>query len=132
MGSAAAWVCHAAAYGCLLVYFGRSLRAGSEPVVTAFARRMRTTMPLRVMRYTRRVTQAWCIFFAAQLIVSAALLVWASPGVWSGFVTVLNLPLLAGMVLAEFGCRLVLFRREQRTGLLATLAGMRLLRGSRP
>ena len=132
IGSAAGGMCHAAAYGCLLVYFAWSLRAGSEPVVTRFARRMRATMPLKVIRYTRCVTQAWCVFFAGQLIASAALLAWASPGVWSGFVTLLNLPLLAGMILAEFGCRLMLFRREQRTGLLATLSGVRLLRGSRP
>jgi hypothetical protein len=33
------------------------------------------------------------------------------------------------MVLAEFGVRMVLFRNEQRTGLLDTLAAMRHRRG---
>jgi uncharacterized membrane protein len=77
------------------------------------------------LRYTRQVTVAWCIFFAAQLAVSAGLLVLAPRPVWASFITLLNMPLVVTMVLAEFGLRMVLFRYEQRTGLLGTLAAMR-------
>jgi uncharacterized membrane protein len=124
-GSAIAGGCHAVAYISLLLWFATSLRPDHEPVVTSLARRVRRTMPDKVLRYTRHVTVAWCIFFAAQLAVSAGLLLLAPHAVWAGFVTLLNMPLVATMVLAEFGVRMILFRYEQRTGLLGTLAAMR-------
>jgi uncharacterized membrane protein len=117
--------CHAAAYLGLLTWFATSLRPNREPVVTVLARRVRRTMPDKVVRYTRRVTIAWCVFFASQLIFSLGLLLLAPETVWSAFVNVLNLPLLAAMVLAEFGCRLILFRHEPRTGLIDTISAMR-------
>jgi uncharacterized membrane protein len=117
--------CHAIAYSGLLIWFGASLRGGREPVITGFARRLRKIMPDKVVRYTRRVTAAWCVFFSAQLAASATLLVVAPLLVWSAFVNLLNLPLVATMVLAEFGCRLILFRHEPHTGLIATLSAVR-------
>jgi uncharacterized membrane protein len=130
-------VCHAAVYTVLLSWFVLSLRPAAsgrpqrEPVVTALARRMRRTMPDPVVRYTRRVTIAWCVFFAAQLAMSAGLLTAAPPSVWASFISVWSVPLIAAMVLAEFACRSILMRHEQRTGLIATLAGMRHI-GSAP
>jgi uncharacterized membrane protein len=129
VGLAVAGICHAAAYSGLLIWFTGSLRPNCEPAVTGFARQMRRTMPVEVIRYTRRVTIAWCIFFAAQLTISAVLLAGAPRATWASFVSLLNLPLIVAMILAEFGCRLVLFRHEQRTGLIATLAGLRHIRG---
>jgi uncharacterized membrane protein len=120
-------ICHAAAYTCLLIWFAASSRPNREPVVTGFARKLRQTMPPTVVRYTRLVTIAWSIFFAAQLAVSAALLLAAPTRVWSAFVNLWNLPLVVAMILAEFGCRWFLFRHEPHTGLLATLAGIRRL-----
>jgi uncharacterized membrane protein len=121
-------ICHAGAYTALLIWFASSLRRGREPVVTGFARQMRQTMPIAVVRYTRHVTVAWCAFFAAQLGASAVLLAGAPIGVWSSFVSVWNFPLVMAMILAEFACRLLVIRREPRTGLIATLAGMRQVR----
>lgn len=128
VGPALGGICHAAAYVCLLTWFASSLQPGREPVVTGVARQMRSSMPETVVRYTRHVTIAWCVFFAAQLVTSAALLTMAPVAVWSPFVNVLNFPLVLGMILAEFGVRLFRFRREQRTGLFATLAAMRHVR----
>jgi uncharacterized membrane protein len=122
-------LCHAAAYAGLLAWFGASLRRGREPIVTGFARQMRRTMPATVVRYTSHVTVAWSVFFAAQLVASAALLAWAPIAVWSSFVSVWNFPLVMAMILAEFACRLLVMRREPRTGLIATLAGMRRISG---
>lgn len=125
VGLASAGLCHAMAYGSLLVWFGLSLRSGGEPAVTRFARRMRRTMPDKVVRYTRYVTIAWCVFFATQIGTSATLLAFAPRETWSSFVNLWNLPLVGAMFLIEFGCRLLLFRRETRTGLFATLSGLR-------
>jgi uncharacterized membrane protein len=129
VGLAPGGICHAAAYSSLLIWFTRSLRPDREPVVTGFARRIRRTMPVEVVRYTRRVTIAWCVFFAAQLGMSAALLAVAPEAIWPAFVNLLNLPLIVAMVLAEFGCRLLVFRGEPHTSLIATLAGLRHIRG---
>jgi uncharacterized membrane protein len=128
-GFAVGGIWHAAAYSSLLIWFARSLRPDRESVVTGFARRIRRTMPVEVVRYTRRVTIAWCVFFAAQLSMSAALLAVAPEAIWPAFVTLLNLPLIVAMILAESGCRLLVFRGEPHTGLIATLAGLRHIRG---
>jgi uncharacterized membrane protein len=124
-GLAVAGCCHAAAYLSLLAWFAMSLRSGRQPVVTSFARRVRRTMPDKVVRYTRQVTIAWCVFFAGQLTVSLGLLLLAPMTVWSIFVNLLNLPLLVAMALAEFGYRRVLFRHEPHTSLIDTLSGLR-------
>jgi uncharacterized membrane protein len=129
VGLAIGGLCHAVAYCGLLIWFAGSLRPDREPIVTGLARRMRRTMPVKVVRYTRHVTIAWCIFFAAQLGTSAGLLALAPQAVWWSFVNLLNLPLIIAMILAEFGCRSLLIRQEHRTGLIATLAGLRHIRG---
>jgi uncharacterized membrane protein len=129
-GLAAAGGCHAVAYTSLLIWFGTSLRSNREPLVSSFARRIRQTMPEKVVRYTRQVTIAWCLFFAGQLAVSAALLLLAPASVWSAFVTLLNLPLLAAMVLGEFGVRVVLFRHEPHSSLLGTVSAWRQARAA--
>ena len=126
---AIAWIaggaCHAVVYLGLLCWFSASLLPEREPLVTTMARRVRRTMPDRVVRYTRYVTVAWCVFFAAQLLASATLLLMAPEAVWSAFVTWCNVPLVAVMALGEFGVRFVLFRHEPRTSLLDTIAAMR-------
>jgi len=116
---------HAGAYLLLFTWFAGSLRRGREPVVTSLARRIRSSMPDTVVRYTRQVTIAWSVFFAAQIGTSTAFLLLAPRPVWSTFVTVLNLPLLATMTVVEFGVRSWLFRHAPRTGLRRTLTAMR-------
>jgi len=54
------------------------------------------------VRYTRRVTWAWCWFFLAQLVGSFTLLLLAPLSVWSLFVNVCNLPLIGVMLCAEY------------------------------
>lgn len=125
VGLAMTGSCHGIVYISLLTCFAMSLRPNREPVVTGFARRIRLTMPDKVVRYTRQVTIAWCAFFAAQIVLSAVLLLVAPAAVWFAFVNLLNMPLVAAMILAEFGCRRILFRHEPRTSLSETLSAMR-------
>ena len=102
-GLAAAYgIPHAVIYASLLWLFGHTLRHGVEPLVTRLARRVHGTLPPEMAAYTRRVTVAWCIFFTAQLAVSALLFSFASLSIWSLFVNVLNLPLLALMFAGEY------------------------------
>src|SRR5687767_3680733 len=84
---------HAAINLFLLWVFGRTLRGGREPLITAFARRIHGDVPPDMEPYTRGVTAAWCLFFAIQVLLSALLLAVAPLHVWSLFVNVLSLPL---------------------------------------
>ena len=107
LGLAAAYgIPHAATNLFLLVFFGRTLLAGREPLITRLARRVHGgTLAPAMEAYTRRVTILWCAFFAAQMILSALLFQFASLNAWSLFINVLNLPLVALMFVAEYAYR---------------------------
>jgi len=110
-GSAALYgVPHAAAYLFLLWLFGRTLRDGREPLITRLARHGRGSLPPAMETYTRRLTIAWCVFFAAQLALSALLLHLGWLESWSLFINVLNLPLVALMFAADYLYRVARYR----------------------
>lgn len=101
---------HAAAYLFMLWLFGRTLVHGQEPLITRLSRQVRGTLPAAMESYTRRLTLAWCIFFAAQLATSALLLRFASPETWSLFINVLNFPLVGLMFVGDYLYRMVRYR----------------------
>lgn len=102
-GLAAAYgIPHAAIYLFLLWLFGRTLMPWKEPLITRLARRVHGVLQPDLEAYTRRLTIAWCGFFVAQLMISALLFEFASPGTWSVFINLLNFPLLALMFAGEY------------------------------
>ncbi|OXY81028.1 hypothetical protein [Oceanimonas doudoroffii] len=66
----------------LLLVFGGSL-FGSRTVIERLARLREPDLPPEGVAYTRKVTQAWCVFFALNGAVSAGTMLWASPAVWA-------------------------------------------------
>jgi uncharacterized membrane protein len=94
-----------ASFALFLWFFGRTLRGGREPLVTAIARFMHGTIGPNVERYTRRVTAAWCVFFAAMAAASIALAAFAPVAVWSFFSNVLSYPLVGLMFAGEYAIR---------------------------
>jgi uncharacterized membrane protein len=96
---------HALAYLSLLTVFGASLAPGRKPIITVLAEASRGTLPPAVLVYTRRVTWAWCLFCVGQLSVSLLLLLFAPVTLWSEFINLCNLPLLATMFCGEFAWR---------------------------
>jgi uncharacterized membrane protein len=100
---------HAVINLAVLIVFGKTLRPGREPLVTSFARRVHGTLLPHIEAYTRRVTQAWCIFFASQVLVSAILFMSASLSTWSLFINVLSSPSIVLMFVAEYLYRIVRF-----------------------
>lgn len=110
--AAAAGIMHAAAYAFLLWFFGRTLRTGSEPLITRVARSLRGPLPPQKASFTRGMTVAWCVFFGAQLLGSALLLAFAPFDAWSVFVNVLDLPLVVVMFVAMHAYRGVRFPDE--------------------
>lgn len=96
---------HAIAYISVLTIFALSLLPRRKAIVTIFAERSRGELSPEVVRYTRRVTWAWCAFCVFQLLGSLLLMVFAPVQVWSAFVNVFNLPLLVIMFCGEFAWR---------------------------
>jgi uncharacterized membrane protein len=101
---------HALAYAALLAGFGVSLLPGHVPILTRVVVSVRGPLPRGLMIHTRRVTEAWCVFFAAQLVISLGLYIWAPLEVWSFFVNVLNIPLVLLMFGIEYAYRVYRFR----------------------
>ncbi len=89
----------------LLLLFARTLLPDHTPLITALATVARSQLPPHVARYTRRVTQAWTLFFAYMSIELVLLAAFAPLDVWSLFANGLNY-LFAGLLfLGEYGLR---------------------------
>lgn len=70
--------------GMMLTIFGMSLRTGM-PVVERLARLRHPDLPPDGVRYTRNVTRAWCLFFAVNGTIAAALAAWAPWRWWVAY-----------------------------------------------
>jgi len=112
---------HAAIYCFLLWLFGHTLLHDSEPLITRVARRVHGVLTPEIEAYTRRVTQAWCCFFAAQIIVSGLLLAFAPLEIWSLFAGVLNFPLVVLMFLGEYLYRVMRYPDHPRTSIASAV-----------
>ncbi|HEY1503262.1 MAG TPA: hypothetical protein VGF92_03125 [Stellaceae bacterium] len=115
-------VTHWIIYGGLFLTFAVTLRPGREALLTFMARKLHGTISEEVRIYTRQVTYAWCAFFATQLLTSIALFVFAPLVVWSFFVNILDIPLVATMFVAEYLFRLHWLRNPPRHSLSAILS----------
>ena len=96
--------------------FASTLRAGSEPLITRFARAERGDMPADLARYTRTLTWIWVAFFALMAAISLSLAVAASPGAWSLFTNVVNYLLVLLMFVLEYGYRRIRYRHHRHPG----------------
>lgn len=110
---------HAGGNLVLAIVFGRTLAPGHEPLCTRFARIMHGgVLPPRVGEYTRRLTAAWTIFFAALCATSTALYFGGWLEAWSLFATMLSPVLVALMFAVEYAVRLRALPGVERVGLL--------------
>jgi uncharacterized membrane protein len=104
-------------WGGLMVLFGASLRPGRTPLCSQMADLVHGPLSEPERRYTRRVTQAWCLFFGGVGTVGVALFFLAPAHVWSAFNNLWTLPLVAAMFLAEYAARLVTLPQTAHVGL---------------
>jgi uncharacterized membrane protein len=102
----------------MLWVFGRTLRHHREPLITGFARRVHGTLPPYIEAYTRRVTLMWCVFFVCQVVVSSTLFVFATLDVWSLFVNMSSLPLVALMFVCEYVYRVIRYPAYKHASIL--------------
>lgn len=122
---------HLGVHLALAAWFGGSLAAGHEPVVTAMARLIAPTpISPRVRRYTRGVTQAWTWFFLGNALVSTALFIWAPVAVWSVHANLLTGPLIALFFGAEMAIRRHVLPPSDRPSLADMLRAYRARRGA--
>ena len=126
LGLAASYgVPHAVTYLALLWAFARTLFRGRVPLITKLARVVHGTLAPEIEGYTRRITLAWCIFFAAQVICSTLLFEFASLEAFSLFVNVLSLPLVVLMFACEYAYRVTRYPGIPRATVAQTLHAVR-------
>jgi len=92
-----------------LAAFGISLTTPMS-MVERMARLREPDLPPEGVRYTRRVTQAWCVFFVINGSIALATSLWASEAVWSLYNGVIAYGLMGMM----FGGELLLRRRMRK------------------
>lgn len=96
---------HVVMFVALGAWFGLSLRPGRDALVSRFARLAEGPLSPAGIGYTRRVTLAWTLFFAAVAATSVALFFLAPLELWSTFANLLTLPLVGAMFVAEYTVR---------------------------
>ena len=75
-----------AAFAFMAYFFGRTLRAGREPLIHRIARKDDSDLPADVARYTRRLTQIWTACFVVLFLVALGLAPLLPLEAWSRWV----------------------------------------------
>ncbi len=109
----------------LLMTFGRTLIAGRQPLCTRFAHAVHGPITPRHETYTRQVTIAWTLFFAAMALVSTLLFFLTPLATWSVFANLLTLPLVALMFIGEYWVRRWVLPEMRHMHLLDALRAFR-------
>ncbi|WP_205994055.1 hypothetical protein [Paraburkholderia sp. Ac-20347] len=102
----------------LLVAFGATLVKGPS-MIEKFAQRTYPEPPAHIVRYTRRVTQLWCAFFAANGAFSAWTAFAWPPKLWSLYNGALAYALIGLLIVGEIAWRkwIMLPRAARQEGL---------------
>lgn len=119
------WLQHVSMQIVLGIVFGRTLVAGRKPLCTRFAEAVHPPLTLRHEIYSRQVTVAWTLFFAAMALVSTALFFAAPLATWSVFANFMTLPLVALMFIAEYLVRRRLLPDVRQTHILDAVRAFR-------
>jgi uncharacterized membrane protein len=90
--------------GVMLAVFTYSLFIPPS-IIEQFARRREPNFGPRSVRYTRRVTQVWCVFFALNGAVALITALWASAATWSLYNGVIAYLLMGVLFAGEYGAR---------------------------
>jgi uncharacterized membrane protein len=108
-------------YGLLALGFGRSLRAGDVALCTRLADKLHGPLNAAEIRYSRRATLAWTLFFALMTATVAVLYVSVPRAVWSALVNFGAIPLIAAMFATEYAVRRRVLPHSERRGIWATM-----------
>lgn len=89
----------------MLAAFGLSLVSGPS-MIERLARLREPDLPPAAVRYTRRVTQAWCVFFVLNGLTALGTALFASEAVWSLYNGVIAYILMGAMFGGEYLLRM--------------------------
>lgn len=125
---AALWVAglsHAGFFAALGLGLGATLRGPGPDPITQLAQRLDPSWRPEMAAYTRGVAIAWTAFFLGQCVISGLLAAFAPRDVWSLFVNVLDLPLVAAMFVGEYLLRRHRFPAHPHIGFMGVVRAVR-------
>ena len=128
LSSPVAWLYflqHIGINGSLGMLFGRTLLGGRRPLCTEFAHVMHRQVSPALAHYTRQLTGAWTLLFAAIVALSVLLFFLAPVEVWSVFANILTLPLVGVMFIAQGEVAKRLLGPDEQVGILAAVRAFR-------
>jgi len=97
-----------AAFAFMAYFFGRTLRAGSEPLIIRIARKEHPDLPPDMARHARWLTGVWSACFVALFLIALALAPLLSLEAWSRWVHGLGYVVPGALFLGEY-----LYRRRR-------------------
>jgi uncharacterized membrane protein len=116
---------HAGIHLALGAWFGSTLRRGTEPLISALARRVHGGLTPAMARYTRRLTAAWTSYFFAMVAASLALFFAGDFVHWSLLANVLTPVFTAAFFVGEYLVRYRLHPEFERVSLHRAIAAWR-------
>lgn len=102
-----------AAFAFMALFFYRTLRPGSEALITRVARREHPDLPADMARYSRMLTWIWALCFVLMFAVALLLAPLLALDRWSRWVQGLGYVLPGVLFLGEYGYRHHRFRDKQ-------------------
>ncbi len=108
-------------YSLMAASFGQSLLGRRVALCTQLADKVHGPLTPQEVRYTRRVTAAWALFFIAITAATVGLFLFAPLRVWSLFANFCVLPLIGLMFVAEYAVRRRVLPQTPHRGILAAV-----------
>lgn len=109
----------------IAVFFGASLRAGREPVISVFARLEQGKLEPDLAQHARLVTWCWTLLLASIAITASVLAIWAPMETWSLFTNVVSYALIGALFVGEYLYRRVRYRHYRHASLAVLIRNVR-------
>lgn len=116
---------HASAHLVLGLWFGSTLGAGRQPLISALAQRLHGTLDATHAAYTRRVTQVWTAYFFGMAVISVALFSAGDFERWSFFANLVTPAAALSLFMGEYLLRYRLHPEFDRVSLADTIRAYR-------
>lgn len=123
------WTEHAGTQLVFCLLFARSLAPGREPLCSLIARLEHGSLSPAILRYTRRITLAWMIFFGLMSATSTVLFFATPLAMWSAFVNFFTGPLICLMFVVEYAIRRMMFPDLEHVHIMAAIRAARKVYG---
>ena len=122
---------HAGVHAGLALWFSATLRPGRQPLIALLAQRVHGHLTPAMAHYTRQVTLAWVLYFAAIAAVSLGLYFGGQLMAWSLLVSAVTPVATLAMFVGEYALRYRLHPEFERVGFSAAMRAYRSYRADR-